>query len=292
VECGSLLPLSPAGACSRRTETRKPAKAEPRFRTPHKNAKYLRREGEANALAADSSKAQIDKLGDRLREGPVSEEDLRLLDEYRRSFSDAYKTVVRRIRDRFALEPTGRQEKTPRSIIAKLRREKGIRLSTIQDIAGCRVVVRDMFEQNEVVALLSAAFPAAKVVDRREKPSHGYRAVHVIAKVDGRPIEIQVRTLLQALWAEFSERTSDAFNDPLIKYGSGNKVALELLRGSSELVEGAEIKEAKAKLLWALDPGKKAHVKALEDGIEATADTADFLAQAISSMENLKRKRQ
>jgi hypothetical protein len=40
------------------------------------------------------SKTQIDRLGDRLRKGNITDEDLRLLDEYRRSFSGAYETVV------------------------------------------------------------------------------------------------------------------------------------------------------------------------------------------------------
>jgi ppGpp synthetase/RelA/SpoT-type nucleotidyltranferase len=37
------------------------------------------------------------------------------------------------------------------------------------------------------------------VIDRREKPSHGYRAVHVIVECGGRMVEIQVRTELQHL---------------------------------------------------------------------------------------------
>jgi hypothetical protein len=40
------------------------------------------------------SKTQIDKLGERLRKGNVTEDDLRLLDEYRLSFSEAYEFVV------------------------------------------------------------------------------------------------------------------------------------------------------------------------------------------------------
>ena len=36
------------------------------------------------------SKTQIDRLGDRLRKGAITEEDLQLLDEYRRSFHNAY----------------------------------------------------------------------------------------------------------------------------------------------------------------------------------------------------------
>src|SRR4029077_7605623 len=32
------------------------------------------------------------------------------------------------------------------------------------------------------------AFPVTRVIDRRINPSHGYRALHVIATVDDRPI--------------------------------------------------------------------------------------------------------
>ena len=67
------------------------------------------------------SQSQIDRLGDRLRKDDISDDDVRLLDNYRRSFSDAYETVVDSVRGQLGLEPTGRQEKTKDSIIAKLR---------------------------------------------------------------------------------------------------------------------------------------------------------------------------
>jgi hypothetical protein len=41
-----------------------------------------------------ASNTQIDRLGDRLRKGDISDEDLRALDEYRLSFSDAYEFVM------------------------------------------------------------------------------------------------------------------------------------------------------------------------------------------------------
>jgi len=44
-------------------------------------------------MAEEISKTQLDRLGDRLRKGDISEADLRLLDQFRRSFSDAYETV-------------------------------------------------------------------------------------------------------------------------------------------------------------------------------------------------------
>lgn len=180
------------------------------------------------------SKTQIDRLGDRLREGPTSEHDIRLLDDYRRSFGEAYENVVKKIREEIGLEPSGRPAKSTGSIIEKLRRES-IRLSQIQDIAGCRLVVSDIVEQNRVVAALRTNFPVSSVIDRRESPSHGYRAVHVIAEVSGRLVEIQVRTSLQHLWAELSEKFSDVV-DPAIKYGGGSETERKVLDGTSKLV--------------------------------------------------------
>lgn len=165
------------------------------------------------------SKTQIDRLGDRLRKLFPSEEDLILLDDYRRSFGDAYETVVRTIRERYQFEPTGRPAKSTRAIIEKLNRET-IRLTQVQDIAGCRVIVNDLGEQDRFVDSVRYAFPKATVVDRRANPSYGYRAVHVIAKISDKLVEIQIRTPLQHLWAEISEKFSDV-EDPAIKYGGG-----------------------------------------------------------------------
>lgn len=89
------------------------------------------------------SKTQIDRLGDRLRRGPIDEADLRLLDSYRKSFADAYDHVIRVIREPLNLAPTGRPAKSTTSIIEKLKRES-IRLSQIQDI------VRDVESSSKV----------------------------------------------------------------------------------------------------------------------------------------------
>ena len=184
------------------------------------------------------SKTQIDRLGDRLREGPLSDSDLRILDDYRRSFGEAYEVVVRTIREQLKLEPTGRSAKSTGSIIEKLHRES-IRLSQVQDIAGCRIIVADVLEQDQVVALLRDVFPDTSVVDRRVHPSYGYRAVHVIVKACEKLIEIQVRSSLQHLWAELSEKFSDVV-DPNIKYGGGKRAICAMLRFISDLVKDFE----------------------------------------------------
>lgn len=187
-------------------------------------------------MASEISKTQIDRLGDRLKKGEITDNDLRLLDEYRRSFSEAYEFVIVAIRNELGLEPTGRPAKSTISISDKLLRES-IRLSQIQDVAGCRLVVSEIVDQNRAVESLKGIFDNANIVDRREHPSHGYRAVHVIVRYRHTLVEIQVRTLLQQAWAELSEKLSD-INGTAIKYGKGNKTIMEpLLQMSAELAK-------------------------------------------------------
>jgi len=187
------------------------------------------------------SKNQIDRLGARLRKGDISDDDLRLLDSYRRSFSEGYEDVVSRIRDELGLEPTGRPAKSTTSIIEKLRRES-VRLSQMQDIAGCRLTAADIVEQNDIASRLGSVFEKVTIVDRREHPSHGYRAVHVIVGFRGKLIEIQIRTSFQHLWAELSEKFSDMVN-PGIKYGSGDNEIVTSLARTSRLITLVETLE-------------------------------------------------
>ena len=133
---------------------------------------------------AQASKTQIDRLGDRLKRGALQKSDLILLDGYRRSFGSAYESVVQTIRDAIDLEPSGRPAKSTNSLTEKLKRES-IRLTQVQDIAGCRVVVPDVPEQDHVVDSLVKVFSGARVTDRREKPSYGYRAVDVVVEALG-----------------------------------------------------------------------------------------------------------
>lgn len=121
---------------------------------------------------SEISKTQIDRLGARLRKGDISDDDLRLLDDYRRLFTGAYRIVVGQIGDLLGLVATGRPEKTNSSIIAKLRRQS-IRLSQIQDIAGCRIVAPDILSQDEAIERLKTLFDTIDIDDRREQPSHG-----------------------------------------------------------------------------------------------------------------------
>lgn len=231
------------------------------------------------------SKTQIDRLGDRLKEGSHTESDLRLLDDYRRSFGESYEVVVGTIRQRGQF-PTGRLAKSTLSIVEKLRRES-LRLSQMQDIAGCRVVVGGVLEQDQFVASLIADFPGASVMDRRDNPSHDYRAVHVIVEISGKPVEIQVRTALQHLWAEVSEKSSDVL-DPTIKYGGGTDLWRNFLTKSSESVAAYENLE-KAQMA-ALEVWTKGQTAALEKWTKAVAELqATFIIEHAATEQDKER---
>lgn len=229
-------------------------------------------------MTKDVTKTQIDRLGDRLRKGNITDDDLRLLDVYRRSFSEAYEIVVGNIRTELVLDPTGRPAKSTTSISDKLRRES-IRLTQVQDIAGCRIIVPDIVNEESVVQSLNSLFEDVTIVDRRKQPSHGYRAVHVIVNCAGKAVEIQVRTSLQHLWAELSEKLSDVI-DPSIKYGGGDKRVQSILMASSSMVidqESLEVQFANtAKKLTSQDSlteTKKQEIAEIQEALDKLRKT-------------------
>lgn len=175
----------------------------------------------------------------------MEEADLALLTEFRISYESAYREVVEILNEHIHLELSGRIAKTTESIVDKLRRQS-IRLNRIQDIAGCRLLVSDLNQQDQVVESICTLFPGASVVDRRAKPSHNYRAVHVIVSRSGKTVEIQVRTGLQQWWARYSEKLSDVV-DSRIKYGGGDEVIQRRLAVVSDMAFDLEILEAVAR---------------------------------------------
>ena len=73
-------------------------------------------------------------------------------------------------------------------------------------------------EQDRTVAKIVAIWPDAQVIDRRTTPSHGYRAVHIVPKIDGCLVEIQLRTIYQDVWAQAMEMFGDLWGRD-IRYG-------------------------------------------------------------------------
>lgn len=126
------------------------------------------------------------------------------------------------------------------SIIAKLQREPSMKLSTMQDIAGIRVVMtnlRDVFALSTDLKKSKAKHKIINEFDYINNPKKsGYRSIHLIFQYDnlknpesnGLKIEVQVRTRLQHIWATTVE-TLGTFMETSLKSSEGPEKILNFL---------------------------------------------------------------
>lgn len=114
-----------------------------------------------------------------------------------------------------------------RSTSAKLRR-MSTRLSSLEDIAGCRVVAPTLDDIDRLLIQLMT-LRISRVRDYRSTPHHSYRAVHLTVRDgSGTAVELQLRTEIQHGWAGMAERWA-ATIDPDLKYGGGPLAEQEAL---------------------------------------------------------------
>lgn len=100
-------------------------------------------------------------------------------------------------------------------IIRKLNR-LSVRLTQLQDIGGCRIIVPKDKDVDQIYAFLEdkakteAGFNIERITDYREKgrDDTGYRSLHVIMVREKLNLELQIRSRIQHYWAESIERTS------------------------------------------------------------------------------------
>ena len=99
-------------------------------------------------------------------------------------------------------------------------------LNRTQDIAGIPDPAgAGLVTQDEAQLLIGGIVCGDRVIDWRAKPSFGYRAVHVVTKLDGRWVEIQVRTQLQKDGAQVVENLASVWVCQLWWGQPGRRVA-------------------------------------------------------------------
>lgn len=135
------------------------------------------------------------------------------------------------------------------TIVDKLQREPTMSLSTMEDIAGVRVILPT---QSQVTALREdlerqARWTIRRVRDYVDGPpgpkADGYRAVHVVVEKSGCYVEIQLRTPWQDAWAQSVEQDTRRLRAGL-KFGQGPDDLREYYRMVSELFGMRERNEA------------------------------------------------
>jgi (p)ppGpp synthase/HD superfamily hydrolase len=170
------------------------------------------------------STAEINRLGQAIRERRVTSVDLELLGRLYRDLSkieESVSTSLIECTKAFEVSVSSRV-KNSKTIEEKLQR-LGTKLGSMRDLVGCRVVVQgDRFRQYEVLLAVVTHFQdhEPKLINRIADPRVGYRALHLEIRHHGQRCEIQIRTHLQHDWARSMEMFADIVGNG-VKYKPG-----------------------------------------------------------------------
>jgi ppGpp synthetase/RelA/SpoT-type nucleotidyltranferase len=195
------------------------------------------------------SNREVNKAGDYLRGNPpLSDETsqmLMIVSDWRSEFEYSLSRVMTTLRKHTNAQGwkgaiiSGRTKRL-RSIIAKLGRQSNMDLTQMQDIGGCRAVMKDV-DTAECLAesirshLHSKVSAGGKSTEDNyissPKPD-GYRSIHFVVRHQSNPgthapdqkprrIEIQIRSIMQHRWATALE-TVDLFSSQTLKTGGGD----------------------------------------------------------------------
>jgi len=196
------------------------------------------------------SKTKIDKAGLALAKGKFRDEvdyiELEdAFDEYRKAhlqpLSETTLELQRLLVNYGASYYIAQRLKRKPQIVRKLNRFS-VRLTQLQDIGGCRIIVHHNADVNKLYNYLldsvggQNVFAIDRATDYREKgrDDTGYRALHVILKRSGLFLELQIRSRIQHYWAESIERTSVIYGYYL-KESEGNPRVIQYFKTLSDI---------------------------------------------------------
>lgn len=216
-----------------------------------------------SAADAPLSRTKIDAAGDTLRRQRMGEPvDVRavldayvVLDRFREQWAErpwpltavnmGLRSMVRTLRIRGEVS---QRLKRANRIVDKLCRLRTMRLSQMEDVGGCRVVVGGLAEVDRLRERIKLQWQADVVAESdyvaRPKPD-GYRAVHVLVRRHGHVVEIQLRTRRQHVWATTVERIESS-RGRRVREMAGDDETVAALRGTAELMSQLDRGEAAA----------------------------------------------
>lgn len=119
------------------------------------------------------------------------------------------------------------------TIASKLLRERGMKLSRMEDVGGVRAVLPSQDAAYRVARTLRKNWTITRFRDYVTSPKpDGYRALHLINRNRGRLIEVQLRTAKQDEWANAVEGATQRF--PGLKFGGGPEPLRSFFQAASE----------------------------------------------------------
>jgi putative GTP pyrophosphokinase len=205
-----------------------------------------------------ATRRRVDAAGEILRRGGSSEEldsSYSVLSQWRASHAFPLNTIAMVLRSK--VKQAGvvglyaqRLKRTP-AVVEKLRRFSSMQLSQMQDIGGCRVVLRDVESVRAVRARYDVGWSRHELTNEKnyinEPKASGYRSHHLVFRYqspagnpyDGRLIEVQIRSQIQHAWATAVEVAAVVLSQPL-KSSIGSDVWLRFFTLASSLFADIE----------------------------------------------------
>ena len=201
------------------------------------------------------SKNRVNLAGDRIRNGNAFAEDIQVVNEWReahRYVINSFQAILRnRTRDRNII--VAQRHKRRQTIVDKLDRFPKMRLSRMDDVAGCRLIFdsidslirfRDEFHRRSRFNHRLRNSPDRYDYISNPKDS-GYRGIHDVYEYNvnseagramkGLLIELQYRTNYQHAWATCVELVG-ILTENRPKFDQGDDKFLRILRISSEII--------------------------------------------------------
>jgi putative GTP pyrophosphokinase len=209
------------------------------------------------------SKSRVTRAGNNVRNGTATQEDLKVIEDWRaahRSVLNTFQAILR-TRSRGTNVSVAQRHKRKNTIFDKLQRLPGMQLARMDDVAGCRLIFRSIKDLNK----FRESFHKARFNHKRRNDpdkydyikhpkSTGYRGIHDVYEYDvnsdagkslaGLYIEIQYRTLIQHAWATaveligFITESQPKFQQGDDRYEYAMALASEILARAHEGLNG------------------------------------------------------
>jgi Region found in RelA / SpoT proteins len=185
------------------------------------------------------TKKRVQRAGESLISGNCSEhlEALNSLSNWRAAHSYPMHAILIFLRRKsFEVDSSAvvvqRLKRTP-SILSKLARFQSMKLHRMQDISGCRSVLKTVEQAEKLAKLLensNTTHKLHKVDNYIDVPKEsGYRGIHLVYKYNGTKeqyqdyfVEIQLRSKIQHAWATTVEIV-DTFTSQALKASQGSQ---------------------------------------------------------------------
>ncbi len=221
------------------------------------------------------SKTRVTAAGAKVRSGDESDDDLKIIEEWRaahRAVLNTFQAILRN-RTKNMNIIVAQRHKRRNTIFNKLRRLPSMDLARMDDVAGCRLIFASIDELNNFRNAFHSARFKHKIKNIPDKYNYikspkltGYRGIHDVYSYDvnsnhgtnykGLLVEIQYRTLVQHAWATavevigFITESQPKFQQGDNRYERCMALASEILARGHEQSKGSYPDLSDSELLY------------------------------------------